>query len=119
VTVVDVPERQRFEALVGADRVGFAAYQRAGNLIGFTHTEVDRAYEGRGVGGALMRYALDSVRAEGTHSVLPISRSCLGSSGSTGSTAIWSSLRGRQPRPTRAGRRASDWPTHRAPALRA
>lgn len=72
VTVMDVPERQRFEALVGADRVGFAAYQRAGNLIVFTHTEVDRAFEGRGVGGALVRYALDAVRAEGTHSVLPV-----------------------------------------------
>jgi predicted GNAT family acetyltransferase len=72
VTVVDVPERQRFEALVGTDRVGFAAYQRTGNLIVFTHTEVDRVFEGHGVGGALVQYALDSVRAEGTHSVLPV-----------------------------------------------
>lgn len=38
----------------------------------FTHTEVDPAFEGRGIGGALARHALDAVRAAGTRRVLPI-----------------------------------------------
>ena len=32
----------------------------------FTHTEVDPAFEGKGVGGALARHALDEVAEEGT-----------------------------------------------------
>ena len=63
---------------MGTDRVGLAAYQRVGNLIIFTHTDVDRPFEGRGIDGALMRYALDSVRAEGTHSVQPVCPFALG-----------------------------------------
>ena len=34
-------------------------------VITFTHTEVDDAYEGQGLGGTLARYALDDARARG------------------------------------------------------
>jgi predicted GNAT family acetyltransferase len=35
----------------------------------FTHTEVDDAFEGRGVGSVLVHEALEAVRAEGGHVV--------------------------------------------------
>ncbi|GAB2925709.1 GNAT family N-acetyltransferase [Rhodococcus aerolatus] len=63
VEVTDVPERRRYEATIGGERVGFAAYEPRGTHRTFTHTEVDPAWEGHGVGGALARAALDDVRA--------------------------------------------------------
>ena len=42
-----------------------AAYHLQGRRILFTHTEVPPEHEGRGVGGALARAALDHARAEG------------------------------------------------------
>ncbi len=35
-----------------------------------THTEVDDRFEGKGVGSALARFALDDARADGTRRVL-------------------------------------------------
>ena len=71
LTVTDVPERQRYEARAGGERVGFAAYTVAGEQITFTHTEVDPAHEGEGVGSALVRGALDDARRRGL-SVRPV-----------------------------------------------
>ncbi|MDQ3106128.1 MAG: N-acetyltransferase [Actinomycetota bacterium] len=65
-SVTDVPARQRFEARTPDDAVvGFAAYERHGNRVRFTHTEVDDAYEGRGVGSQLARAALNQMRVAG------------------------------------------------------
>jgi predicted GNAT family acetyltransferase len=71
VQVTDVPGRQRFQAVLDGQVVGFAAYQKTDELIVFTHTEVDSSLEGQGVGGALVRDALDQVRGLGLR-VLPI-----------------------------------------------
>ena len=38
-----------------------------GHTVVFTHTEVDEAFEGRGLAGQLARAALDDVRARGGH----------------------------------------------------
>jgi uncharacterized protein len=62
VTVRDVPERSRYEASVDGRPAGFVAYERSSDRIVFTHTEVDDAFEGQGVGGALVRYALEDAR---------------------------------------------------------
>ncbi|MCZ2857507.1 GNAT family N-acetyltransferase [Blastococcus sp. VKM Ac-2987] len=69
-TVVDRPETGRFEALVDGKVAGLAEYRRRGSSVAFTHTVVDPEFEGRGVGSALARGALDAVREEGA-SVLP------------------------------------------------
>jgi predicted GNAT family acetyltransferase len=53
-------------------RAGFAEYQLTDELIVFTHTEVDRKFEGQGVGSKIARFALDDVRADGTRKVLPL-----------------------------------------------
>jgi len=58
-TVVDVPERSRYEIRLGDRVVGHAAYRRRGDRIAFTHTEIDSACEGRGFGTKLVNEALD------------------------------------------------------------
>ena len=63
VQVHDNPDRHRYEAHVEDQLAGFAEYQLATDLIVLTHTEVDPAYEGQGVGGTLARAAMDDVRA--------------------------------------------------------
>src|SRR5262245_7582277 len=66
------PDQQRYEAHVDGELAGFAEYQLTDRLIIFPHTEVDERFEGRGVGSALARFALDDVRAAGTRKVLPL-----------------------------------------------
>ncbi|WP_067168721.1 GNAT family N-acetyltransferase [Microtetraspora niveoalba] len=68
--VADNPEAGRFEITVEGKLAGFAEYRRRGSRISFTHTEVDPAYGGRGLGSALVRGALDASRDAGL-SVLP------------------------------------------------
>jgi len=65
ITVADVSQEHRYEARVGDDLAGYAAYLRTPQLIAFVHTEVDDAYGGRGIGSALARSALDEARAQG------------------------------------------------------
>ena len=65
IEVVDVPGRYRFEARIGGEVAGIAQYLRRPDRIIFTHTQVDPAFEGRGVGSALAKGALDAVRAAG------------------------------------------------------
>ena len=62
--VVDVPERSVFEILVDGTVAGFAAYRRAEGEIALTHTEVDPAFEGQGIGGRLARAVLDAAREQ-------------------------------------------------------
>ncbi len=61
--VIDSPERQRYEAVREGTVLGFAAYERMDRILVLTHTEVDPALEGQGIGGALVRSALDQVRS--------------------------------------------------------
>jgi hypothetical protein len=64
--VVDAPERSRFEIDVDGRLAGFAAYRRDDpELIVFTHTEIDDAFGGRGLGTTLVRAALDAARDRG------------------------------------------------------
>ncbi|MFI9725961.1 GNAT family N-acetyltransferase [Streptomyces sp. NPDC052092] len=65
VEVSDAPEANRYEARVDGEfkPAGIAQYIRTAELIAFVHTEVEPRYEGRGVGSALARTALDEARA--------------------------------------------------------
>ncbi|WP_327293329.1 GNAT family N-acetyltransferase [Streptomyces sp. NBC_01198] len=65
VSVADAPQAHRYEARIGDDLAGTASYMRTPDLIAFVHTEVDDAHEGRGIGSALARTALDDARAQG------------------------------------------------------
>ena len=68
--VVDDPAAGRFEVLVDGAVAGFAEYRRTRSAVAFTHTVIDPAFEGRGLGSVLARGALDAARAAGSP-VLP------------------------------------------------
>jgi predicted GNAT family acetyltransferase len=69
-TVRDVPEASRYEIRDGEQLLGHADYQRQGDTVVFTHTEVDQDSGRPGLGSSLVRGALDDVRAAGG-SVVP------------------------------------------------
>jgi uncharacterized protein len=68
--VVDNPEEQRFEALLGDEVAGFLQYRARPGLIALNHTEVDARFEGQGLGSRLIAFALDDARERGL-AVLP------------------------------------------------
>jgi predicted GNAT family acetyltransferase len=72
VDVKDNPAEDRYEAWLDGQLAGFATYGLSEHAIVFLHTEVDPAFEGRGVGSALARGALDDVRAQGDRDVVPL-----------------------------------------------
>ncbi|MDG4798612.1 GNAT family N-acetyltransferase [Micromonospora sp. WMMD1082] len=63
--VEENPAKHRYEILVDDALAGFVAYLPRGEVLVFTHTEVDPAFQNMGVGAALMRGTLDQVRAQG------------------------------------------------------
>jgi uncharacterized protein len=67
--VRDVGARSRYEVTVDGEPAGYAEYRDVQGARVFTHTVVHDAFEGKGVGGALARGALDDVRAAGGHVV--------------------------------------------------
>ena len=58
-------ELSRFEVLVDAELAGFAEFKVRGDTIVFPHTEVDPKFGGKGVGGALVTFALDDALSNG------------------------------------------------------
>jgi predicted GNAT family acetyltransferase len=72
VEISNNESESRYEAYVDGELAGFSAYELGPRLIRFTHTEVDDAYEGHGVGSALAKGALDDVRRDGTRKVIPL-----------------------------------------------
>lgn len=70
----------RYVATVDGRVAGFATYRREVARVVFLHTEVDGRFEGRGVGSALVRGALDDVRAQGhaVEALCPFVRAFLG-----------------------------------------
>ena len=69
-TVVDVPERGRFEIRLGDRVVGLASYHVENGTMTLPHTEVDPSVGGRGIGTALIAGVLSAARERGLH-VLP------------------------------------------------
>lgn len=61
----DNPQRSRYEIVVDGEVVGVAEYTRQGDVITFTHTEVDPERRDGGYAAKLVRGALDDVRARG------------------------------------------------------
>ena len=68
--IVDAPDAQRYEARMDGQVVGFARYRRTGDRILFHHTEVDPAFEGRGIGGRLASGALEDALAHGSQVIV-------------------------------------------------
>jgi predicted GNAT family acetyltransferase len=70
ITVIDAPDRDRYEISIGGEVAGFTAYATRPGLIAFVHTEVDERLQGRGLADRLIRFALEDARARGL-AVLP------------------------------------------------
>ncbi|GAA0909024.1 GNAT family N-acetyltransferase [Pseudonocardia zijingensis] len=63
--VTDAPDQRRYEARIDGELAGFTQYRASDRIVTFLHTEVQPGFEGKGVGSALVRGALDDVRAQG------------------------------------------------------
>ena len=63
LSVVDVVAVNRFELLLDGERIGFADYfVDASGYYVFPHVEIEPKHGGRGLGGVLVRGALDAMR---------------------------------------------------------
>ncbi len=60
--------RQRFEIDLGGKRA-LLEYRRIGNSVAFTHTEVPREFEGRGIAGKLVETGLAWAKEQGAQVV--------------------------------------------------
>ncbi len=69
-SVVDVPEKGRFEVRLGDRVVGLASYHVEQGTMTLPHTEVDPSMGGRGIGTTLVAGVLSAARERGLH-VLP------------------------------------------------
>lgn len=86
--VVDNQQARRFEIYNVDELAGFAEYHLHGNQIALLHTEIAARFEGRGLGGKLVRQMLDDARHRG-RAVLPYCPSPAGGSPSTRTTSTW------------------------------
>jgi predicted GNAT family acetyltransferase len=60
--VIQNQELDRFELVVDGELAGYAEYRVVGTDMIFTHTEIISEERGHGLGGRLVRDALDQVR---------------------------------------------------------
>ena len=65
-TVVDSFEQSRYEILLGGELAGVLHYRRHGGRVELAHTEIDQAFEGRGLAGRLASAALEDARGRST-----------------------------------------------------
>lgn len=70
ITAADNADRERYEIRVDEKLAGFLRYRLRPGLIELVHTEVNDEFEGRGLGGRLISFALDDARERGL-AVLP------------------------------------------------
>jgi predicted GNAT family acetyltransferase len=71
LVIRDNPAKHRFEADLGDGSLAIAEYTLPEGKIVFTHTQVPPAHEGKGIGSALIRFALGAARDRGLQ-VIPI-----------------------------------------------
>jgi predicted GNAT family acetyltransferase len=64
-SISDNGPRSRFELRVGGELAGWLDYRPGGDSIIVAHTEVVGGREGEGLGGALVRHALEAARSAG------------------------------------------------------
>jgi predicted GNAT family acetyltransferase len=71
IQVVHLPEKHRYELRDGGKAIGAAHYRREPGRVVLTHTKVNDAYAGQGLGAVLARAALADVRASGLR-IVPV-----------------------------------------------
>lgn len=70
--VTDNPSASRYELRVGTELAGFVEYElrQHDTVISLVHTEIEPAFEGKGLAARLARFSLDDARERGL-AVLP------------------------------------------------
>jgi uncharacterized protein len=63
--IIDNPEDSRYEVCLDGSVIGRADYQRDGDRVVIPHTQIAPAHGGQGLGGRMVRYALDDIRRQG------------------------------------------------------
>ena len=58
-------ERHRYEAVQDGQVLGYSVYRDLGDAVELPHTVVEPEYGGQGVASAVVRFALDDIRASG------------------------------------------------------
>ncbi|MEO6827089.1 MAG: GNAT family N-acetyltransferase [Microbacteriaceae bacterium] len=66
------PENSRYALVRDGETIGFADYEVQGNVILFTHTEVDPEYQGQGLAAQLVHEALEDVRTTTDLRLIPL-----------------------------------------------
>jgi NAD+ kinase len=61
--VVDSFEQSRYEILLGAELAGVLHYRRRTGYVELSHTEIDQAFQGRGLAGRLAAAAFADARS--------------------------------------------------------
>ena len=64
INVVNNADKRRFEVALGND-IAMIEYQRAGNNIIYTHTEVPEAFEGKGIATRMAYAAMEYAKENG------------------------------------------------------
>lgn len=59
------PSTSSYVVTLDGERAGAAFVQRDGDVVVFTHTEVDPRFEGKGIGSTLVAKALEDVTEQG------------------------------------------------------
>lgn len=72
ITVRDNPDQQRFEVTVDDTFAGVADYRIDDGKVLMPRVEILPQFEGKGVGSALVKQALDTIREENWGSVVPM-----------------------------------------------
>lgn len=70
ISVTDNPADQRFKIHAGTELAGFLEYRSRANRIALVHTEIDSAFEGRGLANHLISHVFDQARTRSLE-VLP------------------------------------------------
>jgi NAD+ kinase len=65
-TVVDSFEESRYEVILGGEVAGVLHYRRHSGGVDLMHTEIDQAFEGRGLASRLAAGALQDARSRAT-----------------------------------------------------
>ena len=65
LVITDASGRERYEAHLDGELAGILEYTVKRGRIALIHTEVLPVHEGRGVGSALVRFALEDARRRG------------------------------------------------------
>ena len=71
LAVRDNQAKHRYELTLDGAVVGVILYREQPDAYVLVHTEIDEAYEGKGLGSVLVRHVLDDARERGL-AVLPV-----------------------------------------------